>query len=108
MALISCPECGREISSAAPACPGCGAPIATAQSMQTIGVPVTTMQETSKRLKGHTVLASLMVGVGVLWGSASSPTSADHWLSSVGPTLMILGGLVWYLVTKVRVWWHHR
>lgn len=27
MALISCPECGREISSHAPACPSCGYPL---------------------------------------------------------------------------------
>jgi len=28
MALISCPECGREVSSEAPACPQCGYPVA--------------------------------------------------------------------------------
>lgn len=28
MALIHCPECGREISDKASACPGCGYPIA--------------------------------------------------------------------------------
>lgn len=27
MALIKCPECGREISDTASACPGCGAPV---------------------------------------------------------------------------------
>ena len=27
MALIRCPECGREISSHAPACPSCGYPM---------------------------------------------------------------------------------
>lgn len=29
MALIKCPECGREISDKAVACPGCGCPVAT-------------------------------------------------------------------------------
>ncbi|WP_200174978.1 zinc-ribbon domain-containing protein [Ectothiorhodospira shaposhnikovii] len=28
MALIDCPECGRQVSDKAPACPGCGVPIA--------------------------------------------------------------------------------
>lgn len=28
MALITCPDCGREVSDRAPACPSCGAPIA--------------------------------------------------------------------------------
>lgn len=27
MALIRCPECGREVSSRAPACPACGYPL---------------------------------------------------------------------------------
>lgn len=27
MALIHCPECGREVSSQAPACPACGYPL---------------------------------------------------------------------------------
>ena len=29
MALVKCPECGREVSSTARTCPGCGAPIDT-------------------------------------------------------------------------------
>ncbi len=29
MALVTCPECGREISDQAAACPGCGSPTAT-------------------------------------------------------------------------------
>jgi membrane protein YdbS with pleckstrin-like domain len=28
MALISCPECGNQVSTAAPACPSCGFPVA--------------------------------------------------------------------------------
>ena len=27
MALVQCPECGKEVSSAAAACPGCGHPV---------------------------------------------------------------------------------
>ena len=34
MALVNCPECGREVSSAAPTCPFCGFPVA-AQLKQT-------------------------------------------------------------------------
>lgn len=32
MALLACPECGREVSSRAPACPGCGFPLASISS----------------------------------------------------------------------------
>lgn len=30
MALTTCPDCRKEVSSRAPSCPNCGAPIATA------------------------------------------------------------------------------
>lgn len=33
MAMIKCPECGRDISDAASACPGCGAPVRKAGCM---------------------------------------------------------------------------
>lgn len=33
MAMIKCPECGRDISDAASACPGCGAPVRKADCM---------------------------------------------------------------------------
>ena len=32
MALIKCPECGKEISDKAPSCPGCGCPVSAAAS----------------------------------------------------------------------------
>lgn len=32
MALVSCPDCSREISDAAPACVGCGRPMAVRES----------------------------------------------------------------------------
>lgn len=35
MAMIKCPECGKEVSDKASACPNCGCPIAPAQQVQT-------------------------------------------------------------------------
>ena len=39
MSLIKCPECGKEVSTAAAACPSCGYPIAGASSAPRTGVP---------------------------------------------------------------------
>ena len=36
MALINCPECGREVSNAAPACPNCGFPVAAQAQSQSV------------------------------------------------------------------------
>jgi membrane protein YdbS with pleckstrin-like domain len=35
MALINCPECGKQVSAAAPTCPGCGFPVAEKLNRQT-------------------------------------------------------------------------
>jgi len=40
MALVSCPDCGKQVSTEAPACPGCGRPIKAspfAQPSRSIG-----------------------------------------------------------------------
>ena len=39
MSLIKCPECGKEVSTAAAACPSCGYPVAGAQSAPRTGAP---------------------------------------------------------------------
>jgi len=54
MALVNCPECGREISSAAKTCPLCGSP--NRQPMS----------------KGNKILVGIAVGVGLLAAGVDS------------------------------------
>lgn len=108
MALINCPECSKQVSSKAPSCPNCGAPIASAVEIERAGAALTTVQETSKRLKAHIVIAALLfwgglIGVLVSSGDAGQPPAYAPLLS-----LVTMGGLTWYIVTKVRIWWHHK
>jgi membrane protein YdbS with pleckstrin-like domain/endogenous inhibitor of DNA gyrase (YacG/DUF329 family) len=42
MALIECPECGREVSSAAPTCPACGYPVAGGREAEPTSAPAST------------------------------------------------------------------
>lgn len=100
MALINCPECTKEISSAAPACLNCGFPIATARDVEAVGTPLTTIQETSKNLKGHVILSIFMVVGGFFWMMASDS-------SGVGPGLTMFGGAAYYLIARLQIWWHH-
>lgn len=37
MALIACPECGREVSDRAPTCPNCGSPILVESRVEIFG-----------------------------------------------------------------------
>lgn len=105
MPLMPCPECAREVSSTAVACPGCGAPIATRSETVAAGVPLQTVQETSKRLKAHILISSLMFWAGAIWFFTAGVSDEGMIVVSM---LLMLGGLVYYIVTKSRIWWHHK
>lgn len=104
MALINCPECSKEVSNAAPSCPNCGVGIASLKESKAAGAALTTVQETSKKLKLHTLLSILAIVIGVVWWMAT-PEGAEP--SGVA-ILLVAGGLFWYLVTRFRIWWHHK
>lgn len=106
MALIDCPECGNKVSDAATSCPNCGMGIASARETQAAGAPLTTIQETSKRLKLHTIGAVLLLLVAAIW-FFSEPKDIDQ-PTSPWPLLLMFLGLAWYFVTRFRIWWHHK
>lgn len=113
MALINCPDCNHQVSDAAPACPSCGRPIAGAAEAQAAGAPLQTVQETSKRLKAHTLLGWLLILAGGLmaWGATKAMETAEGGNLGVVVALglyAMLGGLVWLIVTRIRIWWHHK
>jgi len=105
MALISCPDCNKQVSESAPTCPQCGAPIAGASEAKGAGTVLTTTQDTSKRLKVHIIFSSIFFWVGLIWsfiavGADKSYQLMAGWLS--------IFGLGWYIVTRFRIWWHHK
>ena len=65
----------------------------------------TTIQETSKRLKVHIIISSVLFWIGitgviiVLTAKSGTPT--------ISATLMSIG-IVWYFITRFRIWWHHK
>ena len=112
MALIECPDCSKKVSDSAPACPNCGRPIASAREAQAAGVALTTIQETSKKLKAHQLISVLLIMVGTAWffvanfGAVSNP--ANESISSFFSVWFVFIGLIWFTVTRLRVWWHHK
>lgn len=66
MALIKCPECGKEISDKAAACPNCGAPIAAGKT-----VPVRIWRE--RKFTGSALSGNVLID-GQTVGSAASGT----------------------------------
>jgi len=111
MALIACPECSHQVSTKAASCPNCGAPIMGAKETVATGAHLVTTQTTSKSLKTEIMLSSVVFWSGIVWAFSSNAahdsSSVGVSLSGLSPTLMIVFGLIWYLVTKIRIWWHH-
>ncbi|WP_081619660.1 zinc ribbon domain-containing protein [Thioalkalivibrio sp. ALE12] len=108
MALISCPECSKEVSDSAPSCPNCGVAIASKAESRAAGASLTTVQETSKKLKLHTLGSVAAVVIGVVWLMAQMNAGEGGGEPGAVPILLIVGGLGWYFVTRFRIWWHHK
>ena len=108
MALINCPECRKEVSDAAPYCPNCGVPIAGAKEGKAAGAKLTTIQETSKKFKIHSLLSSLLVIIGVLLVAVPISGLQEREEFFAIPIILILIGLFWLIITRFRIWWHHK
>ncbi len=105
MAIIACPECGSSVSDKAPTCPQCGCPIAQTREQTAIGTPVTTTQNTSKALKSQSIAALVLTVGGCSVAMTGTPGSGES-AATLGAAAMVIG-LVWYVVTRIRIWWHH-
>ncbi|TVQ74116.1 MAG: zinc ribbon domain-containing protein [Chromatiaceae bacterium] len=128
MALIECPECGREVSDKAPTCPGCGAPIAAQEHMevreQEPGMEyeqdvdeewVRGEQEYmafTDRVARHRVMSVLL-----FFGGLTLGMGMKAWVGQEGDgraliyyvaDLMVWGGIIWLVVNEARNLWFHR
>ena len=65
MALIQCPECGREISDQAEACPGCGYPIAAKRQEEQEQQRDRKLQEARERDRVLLRRAGILLGLGI-------------------------------------------
>lgn len=105
MAIIACPECGANVSDKAPSCVQCGAPLATAQETMAAGATLTTTQGTSKKLKAHSAISGVLLALGIVvfFNNAGNQSEGVF----IFKLLLVLIPLIWFLVTRMRIWWHH-
>ena len=107
MALVKCSECGKEISSVAAACPNCG----YSEKAQVIEL-------TSKKYKVRLLffVGLIVIGVIVYFIGLAFSTRVDHRgeisyslnnYSSIGMWLFLIG-FIGFIVTKLKIWWHHK
>lgn len=87
MALISCPDCGAQVSDTAPACVACGRPIAAQ-----------VIEQTAKRWKQAQLVAFALVVVGfVEWTLGSGG----------GWAVVALVGMVLLVSARLGAWWEN-
>lgn len=100
MALIDCPECGKQISDRAPACIHCGNPIAAPAPPPPAPGPIITTQATSKPWKVIQAIGAAMMIIGMVSciANAGSGSAAGSF------SLFILGGII-TLVGRIGAWW---
>jgi uncharacterized C2H2 Zn-finger protein len=111
MSLIQCPECGNKISDKADSCPQCGFILDEHQYYKEFEKSgkekPTTIELTGKKLKLQKVLSVLCIIIGFIWvylsinkNEHSEPSKLSFWVVAIG--------IVWYIITKIRIWWEHR
>lgn len=95
MPLISCLECGRQVSDRAASCPDCGCPL---NSPRPVPRQTVTIQKTAKKYKAGRLIGAAWLGIGVIVLIADG-----------GPPGAIIAamGLFVYLASRTLAWWHH-
>jgi uncharacterized membrane protein YvbJ len=101
MALVSCTECGRDVSDKAAACVGCGAPIGAAPVRAAVSGKVE-VEATGRRYKNQMIMAVLMLLFGCVLLFANSSMGA-----SVFGTLVALAGLLLWLKARFSAWYNN-
>ena len=107
MSLLNCPDCNHEVSDAAPACPNCGRPMGP--ESDAVGTQLTTTQETAKKFKLQGILSVLTFAVGSTWLYVvfNRPPTEGPNSDTVIPVVLIFVSMIWYIVNRIRAWWHH-
>lgn len=104
MALVKCPECHTEVSTKASVCPKCSYPIAGGGTTQTHGGMVQTIEVTGKIYKLQQLLSGfLILGCIAVMIAANKGSDSINW-SALG----IIGGMIWFIMVRFLIWWHHR
>lgn len=110
MALIQCPDCGKQVSDAVTACIGCGRPLrsSAAPSGPQPGSEQrpALIEQTSKSYKGQQLLAITGFCFGFVLtffiGGLSDPNAATF----VGVVVLLISTLL-MINAKLGAWWHH-
>jgi hypothetical protein len=97
MALIKCPECAKEISDTVSNCPHCG------YAIKKPGPP-TVIELTGKKWKKLTLVGWILIFLGFSVAVAGKSQEVPPALLPI----LIGGGIVILVYSKIMSWWHHK
>ena len=70
-----------------------------------------TIEKTGKSLKLHQLLSFLFIVIGFGIAAIAITTrpkdTTEISSAALAGSFMFVGGLMWRVVTRIRVWWHH-
>jgi fatty acid desaturase len=101
MALIACSECGRAVSDKAAACVACGAPVNQNSAIDLVPQRAKVPPPTREQIKRRAILSLSILVAGVILAAVLDNRPGGR-LALFGATLMIIGGLCWFLVVMVH------
>jgi hypothetical protein len=102
MGLIKCQDCGAEVSTRAESCPKCGGPIGDTETKEAKVV----VEATSKNLKGHIVQCIAFFFMGLFLAFFGLVVHEPKFIS-IGLIVTFIICPIYFIVTKIRIWWHH-
>lgn len=102
MALITCPDCQKQISDQAPTCPNCGRPIAATHANEK---KVQTIEATGKYWKGMQLFGGMSICIGII--SCVRLFSYPETASPIVPVAFLILGVLLLIFGKFGAWWEH-
>ena len=106
MALITCPECSKQVSDDTVSCPNCGNQIASAGENKAAGVPLAATKQKNRKLQFQYIISILLLIAGGVWIFVLvSSEEAVGKQELITPVLMTVVGLIWAIVIKIRGMW---
>lgn len=109
MALITCPDCKKQVSDQAQACPDCGCPIKKPTVQKSSLKPVHTIEATSKKYKALQLVGVILMSISVVFCVAAGVDSESpgNKAAGLGGSFFLIGIIV-YITARALTWWHHR